>query len=356
MYCADLRTKYMTMAYYALTTVVTVGYGDVTPGTNMERLGAIALELVGCVAYAVVFGNMAVLLQTFDHGGQLLAARLAALRRLCAHYKVPFGMAQRAAAHISQLWLFNRGLDMHYVMGALPESLHADVMTHVRGQCIETCPLLQDCPAAMMRELTQCLQPQACSAGDDVMRCGATTHPAALVFIIHGSVSIASVGDVSTAAAMVVVTEGGFIGAPGLFDADFMQRFSVRARTACQVHVLSRAAFTHIVARFPEAAAVLLKRAADAKHSLLEMTRNTCDADTDEGVFDQLTAVAVLGSEPDPSIAQKLCALHAAATRRSRILCARVDGAALAYQRLDERLAAAIGRVQTLDGKQVTVE
>lgn len=27
------------MAYYALTTVVIVGYGDVTPGTNMERLG-----------------------------------------------------------------------------------------------------------------------------------------------------------------------------------------------------------------------------------------------------------------------------------------------------------------------------
>ena len=344
------------MAYYTLTTVVTVGYGDITPGPNMERLGAICLELLGCISYAVVFGNMAVLLQAFDLAGQRLAARLAALRKLCAHYRVPRPLATRAERHISQLWLFSRGQDMRSVLVALPEPLHAEVMTHVRGRSLLSCPLFADCPPAMMRDLAQCLQPQACTQGDDLMRSGATCAPAALVFIELGTARILSAG---TKAIIGSICEGGVAGTEALFQPDAGRLFDVQAQGNCHVHVLPRPAFEAVLARFPEVQPLLYSRARQAALQLMTALTQANGApggaSEDEvpgfGVLDTAAHPYLLpcgpaGDKPDRMLLRKLHAWQRAAAGRSRVINKRVDGAVLAYTQLDERLSRA------LDAKQ----
>ena len=342
------------MAYYTLTTVVTVGYGDITPGTNMERLGAIVLELMGCISYAVVFGNMAVLLQAFDQAGQRLAARLAALHKLCAHYGVPRPLAKRAARHISELWLFNRGQDMRSVLAALPEPLHAEVMTHVRGDCLLRCPLFAGCPPAMLRDLAQCLQPQVCTQGDDLMRSGAACAPAALVFIELGSARIQSA---ATKAVIGTIGEGGVAGAEALFkDADAGQLVEVQAQGNCHVHVLPLPAFEAVLSRFPEVQPLLHSR---AKHAALDLMAALAQANGAPGgtdampltMFDttahhQLLLCGAAGDKPDSRLLRKLHTWQAAAAGRSRVINKRMDGAVLAYTQLDERLSRA------LDAKQ----
>jgi hypothetical protein len=139
------------MAYYALTTTTTTGYGDFAAGTNVERQFAIFLELVGCITCAMVFGNMAMLLHTFDQAGARLADRLQRLRRLCAHYGVPSVLARRVKRTCAELWRMQRGLDMEAVWDAVPDNLHGAVLLHLYGGALRSSPLLADAPEKLCK-------------------------------------------------------------------------------------------------------------------------------------------------------------------------------------------------------------
>ena len=66
---ADVRTQYTASLYWTLTTMTTVGYGDIVPLSNYERAFACVVELLGAVCTALVFGNVALLVQGLDGAG-----------------------------------------------------------------------------------------------------------------------------------------------------------------------------------------------------------------------------------------------------------------------------------------------
>lgn len=52
--------------YWAMSTMTTVGYGDVTPIQTTEKLVAMAGMLVGVTVFAYVTGTASILLSTFN--------------------------------------------------------------------------------------------------------------------------------------------------------------------------------------------------------------------------------------------------------------------------------------------------
>lgn len=53
-----------------MTTLTTVGYGDVNPNTTTERFFAMAMMLLGAVASAFLFGKIFIALSKFDRQGE----------------------------------------------------------------------------------------------------------------------------------------------------------------------------------------------------------------------------------------------------------------------------------------------
>ena len=45
---ADWITKYITSLYFSTVTTITVGYGDITPTTNLERIFVVVMILLVC--------------------------------------------------------------------------------------------------------------------------------------------------------------------------------------------------------------------------------------------------------------------------------------------------------------------
>jgi len=61
-----IATKYISSVYFAFTTMTTVGYGDILPITDYERLCAIAMMLFGGMIFGFVVGNVTAIIQNFN--------------------------------------------------------------------------------------------------------------------------------------------------------------------------------------------------------------------------------------------------------------------------------------------------
>ena len=64
---ADLRIQYLTSAYWAITTLTTTGYGDITPVNTKERILAIIVIICGATLFGYVVGKMANLMGVLSH-------------------------------------------------------------------------------------------------------------------------------------------------------------------------------------------------------------------------------------------------------------------------------------------------
>ena len=69
-------TGYVTAFYWAITTLSTVGYGDITPATFGEKVFSILAELFGCVLFAMLIGTLGSMMVGKRSATTLLASGL----------------------------------------------------------------------------------------------------------------------------------------------------------------------------------------------------------------------------------------------------------------------------------------
>jgi CRP-like cAMP-binding protein len=67
---------YLASLYWALTTLATVGYGDITPGTNIEKCLAMAWMLFGMIFFSFTIGSLTSMLSGIDTKETVLSNKL----------------------------------------------------------------------------------------------------------------------------------------------------------------------------------------------------------------------------------------------------------------------------------------
>ena len=77
---------YMACLYFTITTITTVGYGDVTPGTFAERGFCILLMLIGVMSYSFAISQISSLFNSLDSRHARLKSRMDTLNSIRAQY------------------------------------------------------------------------------------------------------------------------------------------------------------------------------------------------------------------------------------------------------------------------------
>ena len=79
---------YVTSFYFTVTTIVTVGYGDITPVSIIEKILCIFLMITGVIGFSFVTGSLASLIQNEDSNQAKLKESMHILQEIKEEYNI----------------------------------------------------------------------------------------------------------------------------------------------------------------------------------------------------------------------------------------------------------------------------
>ena len=76
--------KYLLSIYWSISTVLTVGYGDLHAETNSERLISVIWMMIGVIFYSFTIGLLTSILGKIDSRASQLKSKLEVIDEFCA--------------------------------------------------------------------------------------------------------------------------------------------------------------------------------------------------------------------------------------------------------------------------------
>ncbi|XP_077055591.1 voltage-gated inwardly rectifying potassium channel KCNH7 isoform X8 [Siphateles boraxobius] len=289
----SIRDKYVTALYFTFSSLTSVGFGNVSPNTNSEKIFSICVMLIGSLMYASIFGNVSAIIQRLYSGTARYHLQMLRVKEFIRFHQIPNPLRQRLEEYFQHAWTYTNGIDMN--MG-FPECLQADICLHLNTSLLQSCKVFSGATKGCLRALAMRFKTTHAPPGDTLVHCGDVL--TALYFLARGSIEILR-DDIVVA----ILGKNDIFGEmihlyakPGKANAD------VRALSYCDLHTIHREDLLEVLDMYPEFSDYFL--------SNLELTFNLRDVNTKGATTapqrNVYTAVSDSDTE-DPDVRTKLC-------------------------------------------------
>lgn len=258
--------RYLESIYWAVTTMCTVGYGDIIPNNSIQMIYATVVMLVGYVLFAYLVGNIASLFNTVDPLRQEHVRTMDQASSFMQYHNVPSHLQHRIVDYLGYMWERKVTYDETFMLDMLPWGLRSEVSMYLRREVIERVPFFREASESFIREVADSLRPIVVTPGEFVFRFGDRARY--MYFISHGSV------EVLTAEGKLIGTlqTGDFFGEMALLEKR-RRGASIRAIEYTDLYVLDATAFDHILTSFPEFRDVMEQVSSDRSTMVSELRR-----------------------------------------------------------------------------------
>uniref|UniRef100_A0A8K9UP52 Potassium channel, voltage gated eag related subfamily H, member 7 n=1 Tax=Oncorhynchus mykiss TaxID=8022 RepID=A0A8K9UP52_ONCMY len=256
----SIKDKYVTALYFTFSSLTSVGFGNVSPNTNSEKIFSICVMLIGSLMYASIFGNVSAIIQRLYSGTARYHLQMLRVKEFIRFHQIPNPLRQRLEEYFQHAWNYTNGIDMN--MG-FPECLQADICLHLNASLLQGCKAFQGATKGCLRALAMRFKTTHSPPGDTLVHCGDVL--TALYFLSRGSIEILKEDIV-----VAILGKNDIFGEmihlyakPGKANAD------VRALSYCDLHTIQREEILEVLDMYPEFADYFL--------SNLELTFNLRD-------------------------------------------------------------------------------
>ncbi|KAA0705096.1 Potassium voltage-gated channel subfamily H member 2 [Triplophysa tibetana] len=192
----SIKDKYVTALYFTFSSLTSVGFGNVSPNTNSEKIFSICVMLIGSLMYASIFGNVSAIIQRLYSGTARYHTQMLRVREFIRFHQIPNPLRQRLEEYFQHAWSYTNGIDMNAVLKGFPECLQADICLHLNRTLLQNCKAFKGFSKGCLRALAMKFKTTHAPPGDTLVHAGDVI--TALYFISRGSIEILR-GDVVVA-------------------------------------------------------------------------------------------------------------------------------------------------------------
>jgi len=243
---AAMETDYLTALYWAVTTLTTVGYGDITPDVNKltQTVYTMVVMFLGVGFYGYIIGNITTLLQRLDMKRAMYYSKVNQLNTFLQYRQVAPSVQHRILDFYDYLWENRKGFDEKRLLKDLPSSLQAELSLCLKKDLIANVPFFNDADDILIRDIAGRLCPVIFTPNDIIFTEGDEANSMyligkGLIEITQGSTHLVTIGD------------GSFLGEIALLQ-DKPRSASAKSVGYCDLYRLDRADFTHILEQHPK--------------------------------------------------------------------------------------------------------
>ena len=256
--------QYVRSLYWTITTMTTVGYGDITPARTAEYIVSMVVMLLGASMYAFIIGNVASLLSNLDSAKADYWNRMEAVAEYLRYRRVPTRLGTRIRNYYEYLWARHRGLHEDSFFGDLPRPLRLEVLMHLTRDLLGNAPLFKYCSASLRNTLLMALEPRTYDPESLVVCNGEVGRE--IFFVSQGKLNIIAPGGEVAGD----LQDGDYFGHMSLILGE-KRSASVKATTYCEIFVLTAKAYEDIRKDYPELRDVMKKMASEASEKLASL-------------------------------------------------------------------------------------
>ena len=163
---------YIIAMYWALSTLTTVGYGDVVPYLPGEVATACIVMFAGSCTMGYIIGNVASLIAHEDHINMVIKDKIKVMNSYMKYRGLPDELVKRIKAHYEYTWKRTCVYDENTLLGSLPPSLRSDVALHIHADIIKAVPFLSEMSNECLAELLLRLKYLQIAEGERLLSAG----------------------------------------------------------------------------------------------------------------------------------------------------------------------------------------
>ncbi|GAB6032218.1 hypothetical protein CHUAL_010860 [Chamberlinius hualienensis] len=227
-------TMYVTALYYTMTCMTSVGFGNVAPETDNEKIFTICMMIIGALLYATIFGHVTTIIQQMTSATARYHDMLNSVREFMKLHQVPKALSERVMDYVVSTWAMSKGIDTQKVLNFCPKDMRADICVHLNREVFNENTAFRLASDGCLRALAVHFTMSHSAPGDLLYHMGESID--SLCFVVTGSLEVIQDDEV-----VAILGKGDVFGDTFWKDNVAGQSSAnVRALTYCDLHSIKR--------------------------------------------------------------------------------------------------------------------
>ncbi|QDZ19255.1 ion transport protein [Chloropicon primus] len=179
---------YLASLYWAYTTMTTVGYGDIVPGSDSEAVMAVISMIFGVTMFAYVVGSMAVVVTSLNATARRVKQKIDDLDMFLREKDIDSSLHKKVKDYYGYYLRNLYAFDEEILLIDMPYSLRKKCLSHTYGKQLKSIPFFVDWDDFAISQIAPYIKNQQFEEGEIVLGEGEVgTH---LFFIEMGCVDV----------------------------------------------------------------------------------------------------------------------------------------------------------------------
>lgn len=239
----DPITFYNLSLYWAVTTLTTVGYGDITPQTNLARVYTMGVMLFGVSIFGLLISHFFRMMMIADKYTEEKKEKMNSLKEFMRYYHIPNSLQKQVFSFYNHLLTQNVTEEDSQIVKDLPQALQNELNIFMKIKLIKDVHIFKDSSIACLKMIAGKLEQTFHSPHEYIIRKGDVGNE---MFIIgHGKVEVMVADKI-----VAELKAGQFFGEIALLE-DTIRSADVKTSTYCDLYIFKKDDFLDVIEKYP---------------------------------------------------------------------------------------------------------